>query len=479
MKNLYRLDILIVFILVLCILFSSCTDTDNPPGTDTTASPDEHLSTTGPSENMTTSPEETTKEPEKEIDVPLDQIPDFKHGTYKDTYPCGNGSEQRYYIDADPAQIDLYVNTLDELGYKKKEDKTVGENRYVTCLGKNGLVHITYLAYNNSLSVLTDPLAETVYKDSEPEYEKVAECTLAVMSLDFSHREILDANGLSYIITLEDGRYVVFDGGYKNSTDANILYNYMKDNNKRADGKVMIAAWVFTHPHDDHYGSFEAFTVKYASKVGIEYFIYNSGDGSMYTKNPNSFFDGTLKNNIKIYYPDAKIIKPHTGQTITFCNTEFEVMYTQENYAPNILPSVNDASLVLRMRANGVTVLFTGDCERDSSNLISKMYKNEIHSDILQINHHGYSGGTIELYRYTDPSYSIWPTSQAAFEKRVTGVKYQWIGNALESNKYIYDKVGEANCFVADGDIEMITFVGGDKKIEVGYHTPDQSTRLK
>ena len=75
-----------------------------------------------------------------------------------------------------------------------------------------------------------------------------------------------------------------------------------------------------------------------------------------------------------------------------------------------------------------------------------------------------------------DPTYSMWTTSQKAFVKRVSGVKYEWIGDALEANKYLYDKLGADHCFVADGQVEQITFAA-DKSINVTYYTPVYTKR--
>jgi hypothetical protein len=100
----------------------------------------------------------------------------------------------------------------------------------------------------------------------------------------------------------------------------------------------------------------------------------------MFDQKPAEHLRKVVPQLISQYYRNAQIIKPHTGQKLTFCDTVFEVMYTQENYAPNTMPWVNDSSLVLRMNAKGVKVLFMGDCEAGSSGVISKMYENELKS---------------------------------------------------------------------------------------------------
>ena len=62
---------------------------------------------------------------------------------------------------------------------------------------------------------------------------------------------------------------------------------------------------------------------------------------------------------------------------------------------------------------------------------------------------------TKDLFDTVSPKYTIWTTSQKAFELRTNGKKYEFIGNAVEVNKYIYDKLNE-KCIVADGTLKQI-----------------------
>ena len=404
--------------------------------------------------------------------VSLDSIPKFTGATYSTTYPSGNGIEQLYYTNADPSKINAYVTQLADLGYRKVEDNSINNNRFVTCYGKNGIVHISYLNHNKSVSVILDSLNGSVYKASEPTYTKVTDQALAVMSIDYSKlSDKSDASGMSYIITLEDGRYIIIDGGYnknKGTNDHKIIYNYLKDNNKRKDGKIVIAAWIFTHDHSDHHGVFTPFCQDYSSKVELQYYIQNFGDKSNYKQQPSGWLNDGIPNTlIAEYFKDAKKIVPHTGQKITFCNTTFEIISTQESHVPNKIEWVNDASIILRMNSNGVKTLFLADAEAQTTKLLLNMYGSTLKSDIMQIAHHGYSGGSTTLYQNVDPSWTLWPTNQTCFEERTTG---GGIGNAQSQNRWARNN---SICYVGDGDIEILKFVGGTSKISVSTCAPN------
>lgn len=454
------------------------------------------------SESQTVPPSEETEKEEKEtkketkapaketsketslvlpsVCKPLTEVPKFSAATYSTTYPSGDGIQQLYYTGADATKINSYVTQLKTLGYVKTEDNAINGNRFVTCYGKNGLIQIAYFAHNKSLSVILDELKGAVYKYDEPKYTKVTDQTLAVMSLDYdTHQDTVsggnhDASGMSYVVTLEDGRYVIFDGGYGGAADHHILYNYLKDNNKRKDGKIVIAAWIFTHDHNDHYGVFTSFSDDYRNKITLQYYMMNCGDKSRYEQRPSGWLPGTSKDGGLPHYHlskySAKKIVPHVGQKIVFCNTTFEVLCTQEAHAPSKMQWVNDSSIITRMTANGVKTVFLADAESQTTNLLVKMYGSSIKSDIMQIAHHGYSGGSVELYKNIGAKWSLWPTSQECFNERTTHG-----GNASGAKSQNTWAKNNTTCYVGDDKIEILKFVGGSAKISVTEYTPNKN----
>ena len=396
-------------------------------------------------------------------------VAEFTGGTYVDTYACGGASKQDYYTDVDSTQIDSYVEILRDNGYAKQQDNSIGNNRYVTLTGDKGLVHLTYLDYNKSLAVIKDAVNETANKDAVTKYTNVADTSLAVMSLNYDGEGRDDsetnANGESFVVTLRDGRYVIVDGGY--GCDAFALYNYLKDNNKRTDG-IKIAAWFLSHPHDDHYGALVEFANTYHSMVSVEHVVAADGASSMYESGYNNWFTNTLPTYVNKF--NAKLVRPHAGQILKFSDTEFKMLYTGENYLNNddgeLLTSENNASLVFQMVVDEKKVLFTNDSEKQVSELLVSMYGTNLKSDIMQVNHHARSGAIKELIESVAPTYSLWPTNQTTYELRTKSDAYSLIygdqGVAdLQSHtgmQYLLTLMGDnnANCFVADGDVEII-----------------------
>lgn len=413
----------------------------------------------------------------EEYSVALANLPNFTGGTLKNTYTIGTGITQKYYTGADKTKIKNYANQLSYLGYPITEENTRNGNLFLTCYGKGGVISFSYLRYNSSLSIVFDSLSTSVYKASEPTYKKVTDTSIAVMSLDYDcgtqtvSNGKYDASGMSYVITLEDGRYVIFDGGYgkTGSKDYINLFNYLKNNNKRPDKKIIIAAWIFTHDHSDHHGVFTPFTQNYASQVELQYYIQNCGEKSRFDQQPSGWVNGGLISHLIPYYKNAKKIIPHTGQKITFCNTTFELMSTHENHAPDLVELVNDASLIFRMETKGVSALFLADTEAQTTSRLINMYGSTLKSDIMQIAHHGFSGGSVALYELINPTWSLWPTSQECFNQRTTGGGN---GNAQTQNKWVRD---HTTCYIGDGDMEILSIVGGTTKIKVTMVAPQWS----
>ncbi len=363
----------------------------------------------------------------------------------------------RYDITRD--EFDAYIAALkNDSAHCLLQENSIGENAYLTFSRAQELLHISYTAFSKTVRLITDTTARFATPPLVPvPFVGVTEPTLCVLSPDYSHREITDGNGMSYAIILADGSYLLIDGGY--TQDAARLYRFLCDNNRRPDGKIVIAAWLMTHSHSDHHGAFREFSKQYADKVTLERFIMDPTRQEMLHRGkgyspylPEMVLDDLAR------FGKVDIIRPRTGQKLYFGDTVLEIYYTQQDHLPRVLPYLNDASITFKLHMGGQTVLFMADCEKATSELICDMHGEALKSDMVQVNHHGYSGGTVELYQLVDPQWSLWTTCQVAFDMRVIGQKYQYIGNAVESNKYLFDTLGREHCIVADGPAKLISF---------------------
>ena len=381
----------------------------------------------------------------------------------------GKGGKIKVRYGVSREEFEAYVAELKQSGaYRVFGENAIGENLYLTLLSDEGMLYLSYTASEQCVRIVSDTMEYFVLPVDESEgYEKVTDTTFCVMSLDYTHREVTDGNGMSYVIILEDGRFVIVDGGYRQ--DASRLYRFLCDNNKRKDGKIVIAAWYMSHSHGDHHGCFNEFTARYAGEVTLQYWIAYPAEAWMFSGGFSPWLTDAAPEELKAY-GDVKWIRPHTGQKVRFCDMTMEFVFTAEDYLPTLFTNMNDSSTVTRITVKGQSILLMGDCEKTASAVITRQQGDGLKSDFVQVNHHGYSGGATALYEKIAPDYALWCTSEIAFLFRTCGIKYQWIGNAVSSNKYVFDTVGGANCFVADGPVKMIRMPLQDKETDITYY---------
>jgi beta-lactamase superfamily II metal-dependent hydrolase len=361
----------------------------------------------------------------------------------------------------------------------------------VTFTKGEGMVHLAYSESTKDLVVTADMMASDLYtKPAAGSWEvKQEKSSFAVMTMDYSKyscglgcNPIYDNNGLSYVVTLQDGRYIVYDGGYESPNDSEILYEFLRDNNKR-EGKPVIAAWVLTHSHGDHFGAFISFTAKHAADVTVENFVLNTGTSTCYTGGHDSTLE-SIGAYAKTYYGGAKVHQPHIGQRLYFCDVEMEILYTHEmfHFSGSNLTNENSASLVTRLWIDGVSILLTADAADNTNLAMARLYGDYLKSDFFQVPHHGNGGGREELYRLVRPTYALWTTSQPGFRRRTFGNSYS-VGMPsayiARLNKKIFEDVGGTresinengaiNNWCADGPVDILTF-GPNKTVNVTYY---------
>ena len=351
------------------------------------------------------------------------EYPTFDGGICKGTQDAGYGNLQAYYEESTLEAYNSYCKKLEESGFTLYMQNTITGNVHKAYTSAEGMLYVYYVAAEKSVRIVSCPkgeynLPQYTSADAVPVCETIAEPSITQMSLSYSAGNF----GLCHIITLADGSFIVYDGGGNSNNDYIQLYETLKSLNKRPDGKIVIAGWFLTHEHWDHYTNFSTFCKNYSSKVVLEGMYCNTPSGSYAYNgyNPNYYMTNDFSNLSSTLGGVPKYIV-HTGMKFYLRNACIEIIYTQEDLYPTKLYYFNDCTMVSRVTIAGQTITYLGDVRYEGSDIMSERYGSNLKCDIVQVSHHGFDGGTVELYKLLTPETCLWPTSKANFDKMSAG----------------------------------------------------------
>ena len=369
-----------------------------------------------------------------------------------------------YYEGATAAAYNTYCAALVSAGYTLFSDNTAEGSifRIYNNTEKNITLYVAYndfahaaaqgLGHQKAIRIVASRL-DVVKQISADEltmgsFTKLQDASITTVQLDYNNAQATEGvYGNIFIVALEDGSFVVLDGGMSYETDRERIYNTLLDLYKEAHGgaaptqqlPIRIAAWYVSHGHGDHYGAMRLFIKKYVAdysryKVTIDRMIANFGsDDEMY----NGESDGhPVNHQLRNTYTELSAlvkdapgeqagfdyIKVHTGQRFWLASTEFEVLHTHEDQYPNRIHVYNNTTTVIRMNlyhTNGTTVtegsktsmLWLGDAQENASKFMRATWGEYLKSDIVQVAHHGWNGCEWSFYQLAAPTAVLWPIS--------------------------------------------------------------------
>jgi len=151
---------------------------------------------------------------------------------------------------------------------------------------------------------------------------------------------------------------------------------------------------VLTHPHADHIGGAQAVVDNIqVDKVLIPRCEY---DSSLYDNVLACFED----NNIEVIYADTSLVFQE------FKPVKLKILHPTYEYSNK--NNVNNYSVVIKAEYGNLTVLFTGDAEKEVEAILIENWGNKLDSDILKVGHHGSnSSSTHEFLEHVSPEYAV------------------------------------------------------------------------
>lgn len=285
----------------------------------------------------------------------------------------------------------LYI----ENGYTACESYVQGTHRFAALkLGGNG-VFINYYGGTQELRVVEEENCAWFDRADKPKIASVAPQITQIALEDF---------GMSYAIRLSDGRFIVIDGGCSIEAERHKLFRCLKAGSPF--DKPVIAAWIFTHPHSDHFHCFMGFMESYAQEVDIESFMFNFPECDDLEHYPaqasgteTPLGDQSSVRNVPIMLDwvarsGAAVYAPHTGQRYSIGDATLEILSSMDDTI-HLSKNINCTSLAIRMTLGGQVILWAADADMNTARMPER-YGNWLNADILQIPHHGFQSGKAE-----------------------------------------------------------------------------------
>ncbi|MGI6166514.1 MAG: ComEC/Rec2 family competence protein [Eubacteriales bacterium] len=367
------------------------------------------------------------------VDTKLAAIPVYEGGTFSTTYPCSNKGIMVYVTKTNADEYREYLEKLEDSGYVEYTTNEIVGNLFATYNNSNYTVNAGYYNYEKAARIIIEPLAKPVGLKSDNVYTAVTTSQITGFGLEYKSGGSYVGNGLSILIRLTDGRFVVIDGGFDRSDNAANLVNAMKQQSAgylKPGQKPTVAAWIITHAHGDHMGVLKRYSS--FSGIKVEKFLVNFIADSERTKAMNAYSSnwssgeggGYTNTFTAANYFGADVQWVHVGQVFYIADLTMEILYTIESFGPKICNALNTTSLVIKMTFgegdNKTIFMMTGDATGNALEICARMYGDYLRSDIVQVSHHGYStwgndNGVIMAYMYMLPETLLWPQGSNAY----------------------------------------------------------------
>lgn len=371
-------------------------------------------------------------------------------------YDTGDSCACFLYRNVELSTFQAYGSTLEGAGFEKYESHDVlnERNKYAQYYSDDYSVTLFYSSCDSQAKVFVEPMTATgLVSSAEQTYTPVANYAPKMLQIGIgdpvaNNGGTIDANGnyevtvqnyklgesaysgMCYIFWLEDGRFIVYDGGHNTGTydrqNARRIYEKMKEISGSSD--ITVAAWLVTHGHSDHFDALVEFeSMGLADKINIEKLIVNlpadsqvaSDDEGGGTAGNSSSYRSTVANLRK---DGTEVIKAHPGQIFRFANVELQILFTHDMRVDEMITAFNNTSIVSRLvieQNDAVvgTVMITGDAYTQATDEMLAAYGEDLKSDVLQIPHHGYYRGANgasqdRFYSTVSPKLVVWPCGE-------------------------------------------------------------------
>ena len=212
------------------------------------------------------------------------------------------------------------------------------------------------------------------------------------------------AQNLSVIIETGNGGMIVVDGGWEANGES-LLREI-----KRRGGHV--AAWLITHPHQDHALALAYILQHHASELTIDGIYYNFFPDDWYAAMDQESVP--VIQALKAGFAKLPASKLHgdvsAGQVITAGQALVQVLNNPYQHSTNC---GNNSCVTYMVSLNGTNVVFLGDLGlAGGASMMDDVDLKSLKCDMVQVAHHGQTAVSYSFYQQLAPKVFLWPTPQ-------------------------------------------------------------------
>ena len=436
MKKLIAILLCLAFMLTT---FAACTPAEDPaddPTKDTSDSTDTtDTNDTNDTEDTTDTEDNTSDTEDKKDEEPaapvldLEGVEAVRYSSLgeDDSYSIFGGDKLSSFFEEPIESFFGVCKYYQDNNWELYNYNVLNGNHFATWTRGVRLVHIYWIECESELNIVSSSTSGELLPPLEPEV------TTGKFKTSVTQIQSPEINGMGYVIQLEDGSFIIQDGGNAGRVDE--MWNTLVSLNGGETG-IVIRAWLITHGHGDHYPCFSSFVSKYASKVKLETVMISPVETS------GSYIGGSgIVNDVK-KIDGAKLLYVHTGMVFKFCNVTMEILYTgdelwiAEPYRDEGLGEAqnqNNSSIVSRIYTDDYSALFLGDASEETAVRLALYYGNYLKSDMCQAAHHGVEDFPLIVYRFIKAPILWYPCSQSLYDQTN---RDKDVRDALKKSKY-------------------------------------------
>ncbi len=255
------------------------------------------------------------------------------------------------------------------------------------------------------------------------------------------------SQAMAYVIRSAGGKVIVIDGG--RAGDAPYMRGFLG-----ALGNE-VEAWFITHLHFDHIDVL-AEILKDPQGIQVRE-IYGSPSEREWIRQycpecdmprSQSFFDA-------LDVSGRTVTELELGQELDIDGVRIEVLGIR-NPELSETGALNTQSVVLRVADAQKSVLFLADLDvAGGEKLLAGEYRDRLHTDYVQMAHHGHRGVSEEFYRVVKPTYCLWPTPQWLWDNDDGGGPDSGPWSTLETRAWM-DSLGVKAHYVSKDGLATI-----------------------